>query len=296
MNVNGGQATQCGGGGAGGRIAVHARHRIDYGGRFRSSGGSGSNSNHGGPGTIYTYQSRRGPQYREIKYNLHLNTTDYKPEHSKIMVDNEGKLTTSYGVMMDEEKEQSVYDINEFYIGGKAHLQFYHPSTAKNLSVYAREVLGDKTGVIRVNDRQSLFVFIVQSTHTYMDAPCGFYVSDYAEVVLPSEVILRGEDVTLRGRMRGCETLVVERGGNIVIQGKAHTADIGDEADWFKSHPFYPFTEGLFKVPKLSVKNSGSFKVEMNPVVPVLEIAELNIKKGKFYVLFLFLPRYLTEN
>ena len=187
---------------------------------------------------------------------------------------------------MDQNKEQSLYDVDELYVSGKAHVQFYHPYSSKNLSVYAREVTGDKTGVIRVNDKQSLFVFIVQSTHTYMDAPCGFYVSDYAEIILPSEVIIRGEAVTLRGRMRGCEKLVIERGGNLVIKGAAHTADIGDEANWFGGHPFFPFTAGLLKLPELSITNSGTFKVEMNPVVPVLEIAEFTVKKGNGLMIF----------
>ena len=279
ITVNGGQAANCGGGGAGGRIAVHARHRIDYGGKFRSVGGS-SNTYHGGPGTVYTYQSSRGPQYREIKYNSNLNMTDYKPQHSKFMVNNEGKSTGSYGMIMDQDKQQSLYDVDELFVAGKAHVQFYHPYGARNLSVYAREITGDKTGVVRVNEKQSLFVFIVQSTHTYMDAPCGFYVNDYAEVILPSEVIIRAEDVTLRGRMRGCENLVIERGGNFLMQGTAHTADIGDEANWFHGHPFFPFTAGLFKLPKLSITNKGSFKVEMDPVVPVLEVAVFNVKKG----------------
>ena len=196
------------------------------------------------------------------------------------MINNEAKSTGAYGVIMDQNKEQSLYDVDELYVSGKAHVQFYHPYSAKNLSVYAREVTGDKTGVIRVNDKQSLFVYIIQSTHTYMDAPCGFFVSDYAEIILPSEVIIRGEDVTIRGRVRGCETMVIERGGTVVIRGTAHTASIGDEANWFGGHPFFPFTPGLVKLPEISVTNNGNFKVEMNPVVPTLEIAEFTVKKG----------------
>ena len=183
---------------------------------------------------------------------------------------------------MDQDREKSLYDIDELRVSGKAHLQFYHPYTSRNLSVYAREVTGDKTGVIRVHDRQSLFVFIVQSTHTYMDAPCGFFVSEFAEIVLPSEVIVRGEDVTITGRMRGCESLVIERGGRLLLQGKAHTASIGDEASWFQAHPFYPFTPGLTRLQILRVTNKGNLKIEMDPVGPVLEIAEFKVKKGYF--------------
>ena len=243
---------------------------------------------------MYMYQSRRGPQYREIKYNPSLNSTEYKPEHAKIKVDNEGVVSQSYAVVIDDLR--SLYEIEELLVAGKAHVSFYHPISAANLSIYAKEITGDKTGVVRVGNRQSLFVFIVQSTHTYMDAPCGFYVSEFGEMVLPTEVILRGEQVVLKGRMRGVETLVVERDGNLIVQGTAHTTDIGDEANWFVAHPFYPFTAGLFKIPKLSVNNRGTFKLEMNPVVPVLNVGELSIKKGNIspFIIMPFILKMLA--
>ena len=181
------------------------------------------------------------------------------------------------------EKDNVHYEFDEMLVEGKAHVAFYHPTRAANLTVYAREITGDKTGVIRLSARQRLFVFIVQSTHTYMDAPCGFYVDNYAELILPTEVILRGEETTLLGRVTGIESLVIERNGMLIVQGSAHTAKLADESKWFESNPFYPFTPGWIQIPKVKVTNKGSMKIDMNPVDPQLDIGELSIKKGENY-------------
>lgn len=82
---------------------------------------------------------------------------------------------------------------------GHATVTFYHPVGAKNVTVIAHEVTGDKTGLIKLSSRQRLFVFVVESTHTYMDAPCGFHVEEYAEIVFPTDVVLRGEVSIIKG-------------------------------------------------------------------------------------------------
>ncbi|KAJ7340206.1 hypothetical protein OS493_002937 [Desmophyllum pertusum] len=50
-------------------------------GKFRSAGGSVSGylDNAGAAGTVYKYESRRGPQYRELKYNPDANLTSFNP-------------------------------------------------------------------------------------------------------------------------------------------------------------------------------------------------------------------------
>lgn len=78
-------------------------------------------------------------------------------------------------------------------------LVFYHPKEAKNVTVMAHELTGDKTGIIKLANRQRLFVFVVEATHTYMDAPCSFFVDNFAELVLPTHVVLRGEKTIIKG-------------------------------------------------------------------------------------------------
>lgn len=114
-----------------------------------------------------------------------------------------------------------------------------------------------------------------------MDAPCGFHVEEYAEIVFPTEVILRGESSTINGRMTGVEKLVLERNGFVEFGGTAHTAKLPEESKWLADNPFDPFTAGLITIPLLIINNLGVVRIKMTPVKVVLDIADTTVKKGK---------------
>lgn len=119
-----------------------------------------------------------------------------------------------------------------------------------------------------------------------MDAPCGFHVEEYAEIVFPTEVILRGESTTINGRMTGVEKLVVERYGLVEFGGTSHTAKLPEEAQWLADNPFDPFTPGLITVPLLIITNAGVARIKLTPVKAVLDIADTTVKKGEFVFYF----------
>jgi len=179
------------------------------------------------------------------------------------------------------ENQTVLYEFDEMQVEGHSTVTFYHPERARNVTVIAHEVTGDKTGIIKLVARQRLFVFVVESTHTYMDAPCGFFVDDYAEVVFPTEVILRGESSTIRGRLTGVEKLVLERNGMVEFGGTAHTAKLPEESQWLSDNPFDPFTPGLINIPQIIINNVGVVKVSMTPIRAVLDIADTTVKKGE---------------
>lgn len=229
---------------------------------------------------MYKYESRRGPQYRELKYNPDGNFTFFKAEHSKVKVDNEKHNVGTPTVIM--ENQTVFYEFDETQVEGHSTVTFYHPVGEKNVTVIAHEVTGDKTGIIKLTARQKLLVFVVESTHTYMDAPCGFHVDEFAEIVLPTDVILRGESSAIRGRMTGVERLVLERNGMVEFFATAHTAKLPEEAQWHKDNPFYPFTPGLIVIPRLIVNNQGVVRVQMATVRVVLDVADTTVKKGEW--------------
>lgn len=279
INVNGGNGKNGGGGGAGGRIGVHVDFKNKYGGVFRAVGGTAnSNQLNGGAGTVYKYESSRGPQYREIKYNPQGNLTDFKPEHSKLKIDNEGNSTDFPATVM--ENQTVFYEFDEMQVEGNAHVVFYHPTGARNVTVVAHEVTGDKTGVIKMTARQKLFVFVVESTHTYLDVPCGFFISEYAEAVFPTEVILRAESTTLQGRLTGVERLIIERNGNLVISGTAHTNALQNRSFWYTDQLFEPFSPGKLLIPELVVTNAGRLNVALNPYRCEFVSSDVTLKKG----------------
>lgn len=90
-----------------------------FSGKFHSVGGSvsGYSNNAGAAGTVYKYESRRGPQYRELKYNPDANLTSFKPEHSKVKVDNENNNVATPTVIM--ENQTVFYEFDEMQVEGR---------------------------------------------------------------------------------------------------------------------------------------------------------------------------------
>ena len=82
---------------------------------------------------------------------------------------------------------------------------------------------GNKKGDIHMRDRQVLVVNFVESTHTYLDAPCGFTIDSGAEIVLPTEVIVKGENFVLGGMITGVEYMYIDEGGSFTIIDDAQT-------------------------------------------------------------------------
>ena len=83
--------------------------------------------------------------------------------------------------------------------------------------------VGNKKGDIHMRDRQVLVVNFVESTHTYLDAPCGFTIDAGAEIILPTEVIVKGETFSLGGMITGVEYLYIDEGGSFTIIDDAQT-------------------------------------------------------------------------
>lgn len=68
----------------------------------------------GAAGTVYKYESRRGPQYRELKYNPNGNFSYFKAQHSKVKIDNENINVVIHSVIMED--ETVFYEFDEMQV------------------------------------------------------------------------------------------------------------------------------------------------------------------------------------
>ena len=102
--VTGGDATNDGGAGSGGRVGIHCRWRYTYGGKFTDRGGvnPSSNSYSAPAGTVYKEENFRPLEYRILKYSKETNTTFLKVDHTYLHVDNEGRNVPEATVLMEE--------------------------------------------------------------------------------------------------------------------------------------------------------------------------------------------------
>ncbi|KAH3880014.1 hypothetical protein DPMN_003926 [Dreissena polymorpha] len=277
IDVSGGKGSGSGGGGSGGRLAAHIDSTNEYGGAYKGMGGVHGNGdlNHaGGPGTIYKYESSRGPTYRELKYNPRLNKTEIKPEHTKLTIDNGYWKTTNPGIVM--EKDSDYYEFDEVQVEGYSYVHFYHPDTADVIQVKIHELTGDRKGMVRVQSRQQVMVKFVAATHTYMDSPCGFHVDPYGELILPSTYVMLTEQTIISGLLIGVEELIIERDAEFVINLNASTSDVTR----ITMGTMQPTNPGIFNIQQISTNNLGLFTIDMNPRHLVLSSANFTIRNG----------------
>ena len=281
LDASGGDGSGSGYGGSGGRIAVLIEFQNNYGGAYLANGGLSGDSNDqnaGGPGTVYKYESRRGPVYRDLKYNPRLNETIIEPEHTKLTVANYNLHTTNPAVVM--ETGSDYYEFDEVQIEGYSYVHFYHPDDIDVVTILIHELTGNKQGMVRVQDHQQLTVHFVASTHTYLDTPCGFHVDSGGEIVLPTTVILFTEKTILGGGLIGVEELLIERNAEFVIDKDASTADSFDFQQGVLQTELRGTVPGHLMVPALSVNNLGLLTIDLNPLDSVIDVAEFNVRNG----------------
>jgi hypothetical protein len=277
LDVSGGDGSGTGYGGSGGRIAAHIESFNLYAGKYLSHGGkSGKNDaqNAGGPGTIYKFESNRGPQYRELKYNPRLNRTLIEPEHRKLTVENFNLKTTNPAVVM--ETDSMYYEFEEVQVEGYSYVHFYHPRTVHVVQVKIHELTGNKQGMIRVQNNQQLMIHYVESTHTYLDTPCGFHVDKDGEIILPSTVVMLTKKTILGGTMINVEELIIERNAEFVIDNDASTLAVTD----FKFGILQTPTPGIFDVAIISINYKGLFTTNMNPYHVTIMSGLLTVRNG----------------
>ena len=281
LDASGGDGSGTGYGGSGGRIAVLIEFQNNYGGDYLAHGGHSGDSNlqnAGGPGTLYKYESHRGPVYRDLKYNPRLNKTLVEPEHRKLTAENFDLQTTNPAVVM--ETDSIYYEFDEVQVEGYSYVHFYHPKTAKIVTVLIKELTGNKKGMIRVQADQQVSIQFVASTHTYLDTPCGFHVDIDGEIVLPTTVIMLTEKTILGGGMVGVEELIIEKNAEFVIDSDIRTADGFDFEAGVIQTTVHGTDPGYLQVPKLSVNNLGLFTIDLNPREAHIDASEFIVRKG----------------
>lgn len=263
------------GGGSGGRIAIEIEAANYYGGLYSARGGksgsSGTGGHVGGPGTIYKYESKRGPQYRELKYNPRLNKTMVEAEHRKLSVDNEDLITENYALIKEKTSKQQYYEFEEVQVEGHSYVHIYHPDDSTNVTAVIHELTGNRKGFVRVQDRQHLVVNFVESDYTYLDIPCGFHVDQGGELILPTEVHLRTQKFILEGHVDGAKDLYIHKNSELHL---SQTSTMNPSISDLEDNP------STVSVPFFTICNDALVTEELADSHTGINVGVLNIKNG----------------
>ena len=283
IDAHGGAGLGHGGGGSGGRIAVHINFDNRYVGRLNVVGGLGTgNLPSGAAGTVYLQENERGPQYAEVKYNPD-GTTTMTAEHRRLEVDNDdidshlyvGHSEPWLYTMLDEGSKEE-YEFDEAELRGHANLMIEYPdgSESEDVAVTVKIHLfqGDRTGVVRVRDRQELYVEVVESVSNETVAPCSFRIDNGSEVFFPSTVNLLGTRTVIAGQITGVEEMMIRGGSDVIFMSTATTALIENREYTMVTEPGN-FTFSILRVMAYSKAEFRDIGVPMS-----LTVAEFYVK------------------
>ena len=268
VNVIGGSGTSQGGGGAGGRVAIHIRFKHKFAGIYEAYGGSGGA--YGAAGTVYVEETARGPQYANIKYNKETNRTESVSTHRFIKVDNWDRKTEFSTSLVEYDSE--FYEFDEMFLTRHANLQIDHPLNSPNVTVIVHHFLGDGTGRVHMRKNQTIYVEVVESMTNETTAPCSFKIDQAAEIVFPSKVQIFGTRSEIYGRITGVHDLMIALGGVIEFSSTAQTA-IVENREYLRIDKNGNFSFGSILVKRGSkiifkkvndtlILNSGFFRVK----------------------------------
>ena len=196
IKANGGAGTSTGGGGSGGRIAVYFQNNETFSYfSYRAHGGmSGSKSEAGGAGTVFLYHLYH--EHRTLlidnngqsALNKHMTYTQLDREGGKawIMPDS--------GIHKFADSE-SKFHFEELQIYGKAHLAFW-PTNKTNVSIYFRDMIGDRSGMVHVGAWQDL-----ELRREEIDLPFSVYVYKDGHLGLAPRTFVHDVEIILRGTL-----------------------------------------------------------------------------------------------
>lgn len=265
LDASGGNGHTKAAGGSGGRIAVHIGFKNTFSGQYLCHGGRGGHLtdpklSDGGPGTVYKYESNRGPQYRELKYDPRLNATVIKPEHSKLLIENSDLKTDNFALVM--ENDTIYYEFDEVQVEGHSYVHFYHPKNAKNVTILIHELTGNRKGFVRIQNRQQAIIQFVPTTHTYLNSPAGLHVDEGGEVVFPDTLVVLTKFI-IEGRMIGVQNLEVIDGGILEMRRKAHTYPTASVDLWYTEDSVRAGSPGLIDIPRITISNAGKILLHL---------------------------------
>ena len=198
-----------GGGGAGGRVAVHFESSR-FAGTFSAHGGY-SGSEAGGPGTVY----------------LAENST-----HRTMIIDNNGYRTSKAYISdyRDTSKDggrawinveyRSEFTIEQLYLRGGGHLALRHLSPTFTLHIERLD--GDLGGMLHASKGNRVYV---RSAPTHF--PASFNVYDLGFLHLPPNVLLKDlyyPRIAIEGTVSGMDNLVIGGGSELVSTEKVRSA------------------------------------------------------------------------
>ena len=202
-----------GGGGAGGRIAVYFNYNQTYRGTYQChGGGSGTQGEPGGPGTVFLYNTV------ETHRTLYVNNNKLKtknpvnliPDYSDISEDMFKAWILPDSSSKYANVDGSGFSFEELQIYGNSHLAILHHRQDSIARLFFLNMIGDHTGFIHVGDHQSMDL-----ERHFLDTPFSSYVYQGGYLGLARHTNLNRVFARIEGTVDHIHNLTLINGGSL---------------------------------------------------------------------------------
>ena len=220
LSVYGGDGSVNNGAGAGGRIAINCTQQIDFDGQYIAYGGKGPEDIlGGGAGTVFLEDKRFSLTYK------------------RLLLDNNGNSPEKLAVIKEDEDMKHYFD--EVHLLQNASLQFV--TDQQDLDIEVESFFGDRSGLVKLNDSQTLYAEYKPSIRYAFVAGVNFIIGNGAEIYFPSIVYVYGDGVFLSdqtesrsiaisGRITGIADFILGFETLVYLAEGAHTASLDQQS------------------------------------------------------------------
>lgn len=211
ITVNGGGGGTHAGGGAGGRTAVYFTKNTTFIGKFHSRGGakgSGSNTEAGGPGTSFLYHMVHTHRTLLIdnggQHPIKTRISDY----SDLSQDGGRAWILPESGLHDFANKSHAFHFEELQVYGGAHLAVQTNPVNREVSMFFKYMIGDRTGYIHIGRNQNMDL-----KRHFLDIPFSAYIYEGGYLGLAPISEMNKIAVHVEGKLDHITNLTILNGG-----------------------------------------------------------------------------------
>lgn len=253
IEASGGKGNTSGGGGSGGRVAVHLRTNMLYQGDFIVHGGSGKY--HGASGTVYIEDNKDRFAKRVAIVDNHAILSDTKP--TTVLTNNVGNHVT----------------LDELKVMGPASVSFYNKNKTSNqeLEISVAKLSADIRSEIVIREKQVMFSETSESEETSFALRTNLVIKKAGLFVTATKLFVDDVQLTVNGKLMNVRDLILETGSAVTFSETSQTGMYRKGEAVFETLP------GTQLFGRLTLKSGSTFNAPKNLRI---RAAYMNLKNG----------------
>lgn len=205
LDARGGNGNTDGGGGSGGRVAIHLSAKLLFQGDFKVLGGTGKYN--GASGTVYIEDNKNRIPTRNV------------------IVDNQGRASVTKPTTVLTNNVNNDVTLDELKIQGPSSVSFYNKNKVGGLEmeISVIKLTADTKGEIVIQANQVMFSETSESQETSYTLRTNLIIQEAGLFVTASKLFVDGAELTVSGRLMNVRDFTLETGSRVTFSKQSQT-------------------------------------------------------------------------